>query len=269
MKILTISLITLATLLILGWVGAKIQPRPFPDFAAPTPEPRWVPLPEGLPAPVARYFRQIYGEQIPVIESAVISGRATLRVNGITLPGRFRFTHLAGQGYRHYIESTFFGLPIMKVNEWYLDGKARLELPFGVFEGLQVDQAANLGMWSEAMWLPAILVTDPHVNWEAVDDETAILIIPFGEEEQRFIVRFDPETGLLALMEAMRYRDAEGGHKILWMSEARTWGTRSGVQIPVVGAAIWLDEGTPWAIFSVDETVYNADVVEYIRATGP
>jgi hypothetical protein len=45
---------------------------------------------------------------------------------GVSLPGRFRFIHDAGKDYRHYIEVTLFGFPIMKVNEFYLDGKSRL-----------------------------------------------------------------------------------------------------------------------------------------------
>ena len=31
---------------------------------------------------------------------------------------------------------------------------------------------------------------------------------------------------------------------------------------------IWFDEGTPWAVFTVEDIVYNADVQEYIRAKG-
>jgi hypothetical protein len=204
-----------------------------------------------------------------MIESAVISGQASLRINGITFPGRFRFTHIAGQGYRHYIEATLFGFPIMRVNEHYLDGRGRLELPFGVFESPQVDQAGNLGLWSESMWFPSIFVTDPHVRWEAVDDETAILVVPFGDDEQRFTVRFDPETGLLRLMEAMRYRDAEDDGKILWLCEASQWQTVNGNYIPSEGGAIWLDEGKPWAIFTVEEVVYNENVNEYIQLDGP
>jgi len=29
------------------------------------------------------------------------------------------------------------------------------------------------------------------------------------------------------------------------------------------------DQGTPWAIFSVEDVVYNVDVQEYIRQKGP
>ena len=68
----------------------------------------------------------------------------------------------------------------MKVNEWYLDGKARMELPVGVIENEpKIDMAANLALWGEAIWLPSILITDPRVRWEAIDDTTARLIVPF------------------------------------------------------------------------------------------
>ena len=269
MKVLIIVLISIFAIITLIWLGLQIKPASFQPIAQGQPVLENVPMPDNLPFPVERYLNQVYGEQVPVIKSAVVSGHATLRINGITMPGRFRFTYIAGQGYRHYIESALFGFPIMKVNEHYLDGKARLDLPFGVFDGSQIDQAANLGLWAETMWMPAVYVTDPRVRWEAVDDETAIMVAPYGDQEQRFIVRFDPDTGLLLLMEAMRYRDAEGGHKILWLSEAREWQTINETLVPSTGAAIWLDEGTPWAIFNVQEIVYNIDVDEYIRATGP
>ena len=95
-----------------------------------------------------------------------------MRLVGITFPARFRFTHDAGRGYRHYIEATLFRLRLMKVNETYLGGQARLELPFGVTEGEpKIDQGANLARWAEsAFWLPPLLVTDPRVRWESVDE---------------------------------------------------------------------------------------------------
>jgi hypothetical protein len=112
-------------------------------------------LPDSLPHPVERFYRQIYGENVPVLESAVITGRAKLRVAGITFRGRFRFTHDAGPGYRHYIEATIFGLPVLKINEHFLEGKARMELLFGVIQdNPKTNQAANLGHWAESVWLP-------------------------------------------------------------------------------------------------------------------
>lgn len=260
---LVAAVAAVVSLIYVGRLGLRVRPSPFPAMGGRRPEPETRPLPPGLPPPVERFYRRVYGGRLPLIRSAVIAGRARMRLGGITFPARFRFTHEAGRAYRHYIEATLFGLPLMKVNETYLGGKARLELPFGVTEGEpKVDQGANLALWAEsAFWLPAILVTDERVRWEGVDESTALLVVPFGAGEERFVARFDEATGVLRLLEAERYKSPSSERKTLWRCEAREWTKVGGSAVPAVGSLTWADEGTPWAEFRAEDVAYNAEVL--------
>ena len=263
-----ISLALLVPLLLAA--GLRMQPRPFSAYPQPTQPLSTTALRADLPAPVARYYQTIMGDEVPVVETAVITGRGTLRFMGITFPARLRFTHDAGQGYRHYIEATIFGYPLMKVNERYLDGQARMKLPVGVIENEpKIDMAANLGLWGESIWLPSIYLTDSRVRWEAINETSARLIVPFAADEDAFTVYFDSETGLIASMEAMRYKEAASTEKVLWQLDVLTWDKYQGLLIPSRSTVTWADEGSPWLVIELDEITYNADVQEYIRAEGP
>jgi hypothetical protein len=79
-------------------------------------------------------------------------------------------------------------------------------------------------MWAELSGVPSVLLTDPRVHWEAVDGDTAILAVPYeGIGTERFLVRFDPKTGLVTLMEVLRYQRKDSAQKTLWVTEALAW----------------------------------------------
>jgi hypothetical protein len=264
------ALIDLAFLLILGVVfGLRVQPAPLAAYTASAAPVETIPQPTDLPKPVERFYRQTYGDQIPVYTSTVMTGHGTVRFMGITLPARMRFTHIAGQGYRHYIEATFYGLPVFKVNEHYLEGHTRLELPFGVVENDPgVDSAANQGLWAEATAYPAVFLTDPRVRWEAVDDTTARMYVPYADGEQVFTVQFDPQTGGMSYIETIRYRDEKVG-KLRWWGDITAGSSQTGAPNQETFKVSWEDEGSPWLVYQVDDMVVNTDVTAYIQQTGP
>ena len=132
-----------------------------------------------------QFYKTVYGDEIPVVETVVVKGRATISPFGVKLPARFIFVHNAGKDYRHYIEATWFGMPILKVNEGYLDRKSFFESPMGnIYDDASTNQGANLAVWAEAGWFPSIWLTDPRVRWESVDEKTALLFVPFEDRKK-------------------------------------------------------------------------------------
>lgn len=276
-KLVWILLYVLAKLVALGalvWAGLRWKPSPFKPYALrPTGPMDSAPWPEELPATVRRAFEAVLPDGPRQITSAVISGRAVLRINGLRLNARFRMIHEAGRNYRHYFEVTWFNLPVMKVNESFIDGYGKMALgPLGTFEGTRtLAQAASLGLWAESIWLPSLLVTDPRLRWEAIDDRRARLYVPLSDgTEDTFIVSFDPESGRIANLDALRYRDAdERAMKLGWHCAVLAYEPFNGVLVPSVSTIQWSDTLQPWAEWRVEEIVYNADVSETMRVTGP
>jgi hypothetical protein len=131
---------------LLFWLGLQIQPQSFAPYPEGSPQLITVPLPAGLPAPVERFYHTIYGEEIPVIETVVIQGRGVLKpFMNIPIPARFVFVHNAGKDYRHYFEAMLFGIPLLKVNEGYIDGASFFESPMGSYnDDARANQGANL-----------------------------------------------------------------------------------------------------------------------------
>ena len=124
MKIMIVVASIVTVLLFVGWLGLQIQPKQFEPFAQNSSVVKTVPLPKGLPAPVERFYKTVYGENVPVVDTVVVKGRAVISPFGIKFPARFIFVHNAGKDYRHYIEATWFGIPFMKVNESYVVGNS-------------------------------------------------------------------------------------------------------------------------------------------------
>jgi len=269
-KPLLIIIAVFASISLLVWIGTKLNPKPFAPYPYDSQDSGSFPLPGDLPEPVGRFYRTLYGDEIPEINSFILTGRGNLRFQGVTLPARLRFTHDAGKGYRHYIETTLWGVPVMKVNEHFLNLKSRLALPFGVVENEpQVDEAANLGMWSETLMFPGVFISTEGVRWEPIDEAKAKLIVPFGEKEDEFTVYFNPQTGLIDKMAAMRWKNAGDSEKTLWEAQALAWGEIDGWKMPVLFAAQWMDESTPWLVARIEGVTWNADMSEYIQQEGP
>lgn len=256
----------LALLLGVGWLGFRVRPAKPPPHSEPTHDLGTLPLPPDLPPPVRRYFLQVMGDQMPRIESAVIWGRARLRIAGIWMPAVFKGYYVPGRHYEREIQTTWFRLPLLTAIDSYKNGIGAFEL-----RGLggrirrreasaQIASSGNLVQWAEAVWMPSVLALDPRVRWEAIDDGTARLMVPFDSQEDSILVSFAAETGLIARMQAMRYRGAHDEEQTPWHVDLSEWTTFERVKLPARVTVTWDDQKSQWAEFVVEGVAYNVDV---------
>lgn len=67
-----------------GRLGLRARPSPFQPFGGRGREPETVPLTPDLPTPVECFYRRLYGGRVPLLRSAIITGRARMRLAGVT-----------------------------------------------------------------------------------------------------------------------------------------------------------------------------------------
>ncbi len=252
----------LAALVALGWAGLRLPPDNLPP-PVDTPHDRGtVNVPTDLPAPVRRFYATAYGEQVPRVESLIVYGRA--RANfGLWMPLRYRLVHKPGHAFERYMEVTWFGLPVLKAVDRYVDGHGMTGPLGNEATGPEVDQGANMILWAEAPLMPSLWISDERIRWEAIDDTSARLFFPFGDGEDNITVHFDPESHLVARITALRFRDVESG-KIPWHADFLAWQTHNGVQVPARIAITWEDQGEPWSYWDFEDYYWNVDVSEIL-----
>ncbi len=57
--------------------------------------------------------------------------------------------------------------------------------------GEKIDQGQNLAMWGETVFMPSVVIADTRARWEAVDNDSARLIVPYGEQNDSLDFNFD------------------------------------------------------------------------------
>jgi len=83
------------------------------------------------------------------------------------------------------------------------------------------------------VFMPSVIIMDARARWEAVDDETACLVIPYGDQNDSLLFKFDPKTDLVSNVSALRYRGQEE-EKTSWLIELTAWKNFHSVKIQYI-----------------------------------
>jgi uncharacterized protein DUF6544 len=233
------------------------QPAPR-SAAAPIPQPATLP---GLPAPVRR-FRELALRDAPAsFETVVFVTSGTMRRPALPpIPLRIRMAHRLGRDFVHDIRigirraSFRFGL------DAFIGGRGVMRIGPVVDSGPDFDEGALIAMWGEAMVFPCSWGRLAGLRWEAVDDATAILIVPHAGSEIRITIGFGA-TGLPATFQADRHKGH--GPKVGWTGTYGDWRRYpSGVLAPGTFTVKWDDEARPWLEIRIERVDVDISVDE-------
>ena len=213
-----------------------------------------------LPAPVARFRDLALADGPAAAETVRIDTAGSMRRPGLPpIPLRIRMFHRLGHAFVHEISIGVGRAAVRAGLDAYVDGHGLMRIGPSAQAGLEFDQGALIALWGEAIGFPASWQDRDDVRWEAVDDDTATLVVGGPEGDIPILVRFDPLTGFPASIEADRYKSR--GPKVGWLGASSEWRRfEDGVLAPGRFSARWVDEPAPWLEIRTERVTVNQPV---------
>jgi hypothetical protein len=253
---------SLATAAGIGWLGLQVKPMNFPAPSTSGSLDETLVVPEDLPMPILRHFQGSFGEKVPMIKTAVVWGQARVKRAGLWVPARYQVYYQAGTAFYRAMQLTWFGQPIISGHTALLNNQGEL-FAGGLFNldehGDEITQSQVLSLWAESLYTPNILLGGSSARWLARDEDSARLMVPYGEGEETLVWRVDAQSGWLAQVNALRQRFGTP-YKVPWRVDFSAWTAYRGVYIPAHMSLTWEDSTGPYAEFEVDGAVFNVDI---------
>jgi hypothetical protein len=216
---------------------------------------------QSLPPPVERWLATTPDPAEP-FETAAIEGRTRFRREGKGpwLPIEAIMWHELGRSHVADLRVGLGPISFVRGMDGYIDGTGFGRISHTLDMGPEIDQAAALFMWAEAILFPSAWRGREDVTWSAVDAESVDVSLPLASERVTARLGFDAATGLPASFSADRYKGV-GSRPVEWTVEYRDWGqTSDGVTLPGLAIVRWSDEPGPWFKMWIQRANPGADV---------
>lgn len=283
MFLFLITLVALGLILVLAlWAGQRRWMRASSAFKArlgAAAQPTRVPVYseqelDGLPAPVARYLRQVLHDGQPMIHRARIVWR-----------GEFNMGHPEADHWKPFEATQDYtvnppgfvwdariavapALPAL-VRDMFLDGKGSMR---GKVAGWitvvdaaptpQLSRAALQRHLAEAVWFPTALLPSQGMCWEAIDDVRARATLSAGDVTAVAEFHFGTDGMVDAILVANRLFDNGRDPAVPrpWQARVLSWREVSGMKLPAQAVAEWELDSGPYAYWRGTASAVSFDV---------
>lgn len=207
---------------------------------------------EGLPAPVARYFRAALQKGAPMVAGAHARHEGTFDMG----EGAARWKRFTSEqkvvtrrpGFDWDARIRILPGVAVQVHDAYVAGEGVLRASvLGLYTVMDMQGTGELAegelmrFLAEAAWYPTALLPSQGVQWEAVDARSADAVLVDGGIRLAIRFTFD-EEGLISTARAEARARAVDGELVPTPWRGRFWdyAERGGMRVPLSGAVAWL-----------------------------
>jgi hypothetical protein len=218
LRLIEIGVGAFVAYLIIFRIGFFFNPKVHKPELEPIEPPEMIPLPGDLPYPVHRYLQMNFGDQVPLPATVVAwglgkrIGRNFGRLGPLWMPSHWALYLIPGKEFVYRLTVTWFGRKMLQGGDELRQGYGRFIMNKDRLENANINKSEWIMLWLYTiMAAPSAILADPANTWEAVDDQTARLSVPYKDGERwDFTLLFDSETGQLTGVDTMRVASRDG-----------------------------------------------------------
>jgi hypothetical protein len=204
---------------------------------------------EGLPAPVARYFRFALKDGQPLIRVAEIRHKGEFNLGEKWIP--FESTEHFSANPPSFIwdaDMTMASLISVRVRDAYFQKKgSMLGKIFGLYpmvdskDDEKLDAGALQRYLAESGWQPTALLPGENLTWTPIDENRALATLNDGSTTVSLEFTFNENGEIAKVFTPARFKEVNGEYKLSpW--ECRVWNYKEidGMMIPMEGEVGWI-----------------------------
>jgi hypothetical protein len=218
LRLLEIGVGAFVAYLIIFRIGFFFKPAEHKPELEPIDPPEMIPLPDDLPAPMRRYLQMCFGDEVPLPTTAVAwglgkrIGRSFGRLGPLWMPSYWALYLVPGREFVYRLTVTWFGRKMLQGGDELRQGYGRFIMNKDRLENTNINKSEWIMMWMYTILAaPSAILADAKNTWEAVDDESATLSVPYQDGSRwEFTLLFDSESGQLTGVDTMRVTSRDG-----------------------------------------------------------
>ena len=270
-NLIALILVAFVAALFFGWLGFRISAPVSKPERRPITRPDPIPLPKSLPDPLYHYFEKNFGTLIYPPASVVAWGRGQIiarrlpSLGPLWVPISWSIDLIPGESFVLQDRITWFRQTFIRGGEEFREEKGQYMVGGKTVQSPHIDHSEQTILWLYTLLLaPTTLLLDPWVTWQAGEDNTVCIQVPFSADENRnFTLHFDTESWAIERITTERTASRDGRLVPFRFILQAPRNFESDLVLPSQVSAAWDDD--VYFRYEIKGVLYNVDAGEVME----